>query len=82
MKRQSQPRSAQQERLHELGLTQVALWCRVSEAAVYKWLARRPTDSPVPPQHLPAIVAGCRAAGIALDPRDLWPALPQLDQAA
>lgn len=78
MKGVRQPRSAQQAKLLELGLTRVALWCRVSEAAVYKWLARRPADSPVPPQHLPAIVAGCRAAGIVLDPAELWAALEKL----
>lgn len=75
MSQEHQPRSREQEKLHELGLTRVALWCGVTEAAVYKWLARRPRNSPVPPQHMPAIVAGCRAAGVPLDPADLWPAL-------
>jgi hypothetical protein len=60
--------------LKVLGLRKVADWCSVSESAVSQWLSRRNGDAPIPPQHVPAIVAGAAAEGIAIEVAEIWPA--------
>lgn len=82
MSRKRQRRSKAQQRLFDIGLARVAVWCGVSESAVYKWVDRRPSDSPVPPQHIPAILIGCRQAGIELEAHDLWAAATSLRELA
>lgn len=82
MKRQRQRRSRAQQRLLDIGLARIAVWCGISESAVYKWLDRRPADSPVPPQHIPAILAGCRSAGIELEADDIWAGAALMRRAA
>lgn len=82
MSAKRQRRSKAQQRLVDIGLTRVALWSGVSEAAVYKWMTRRPADSPVPPHHVPAILRGCRKAGIELDAVDIWPGASALEAEA
>ncbi len=82
MSRNRQRRSRAQQRLFDIGLARVAVWCGVSESAVYKWVDRRPADSPVPPQHIPAILVGCRAAGIEMEAQEIWAAAASLREIA
>lgn len=56
-----------------IGTTRIAYWTRRSESAVYKWLDRRPSNVPIPPEHLPAVKRGADAEGFAIDLAVLWP---------
>jgi hypothetical protein len=58
-----------------LGVKRVADWCGVGEAAVYQWLSRRSEESPIPPRHVPAVIAGVRRAGLKVDLSQIWPEL-------
>lgn len=70
--------SPAQQYLLDLQPTRVAYWCGVSASAVSQWLVRRPPECPVPPGHLPRLVARARAAGEVIDLRRLWPDNPAL----
>lgn len=61
--------------LKKLGVRRVAHWCGVSEDAVYQWLSRGRAEEPMPPVHVPKIVAGAKAEGITFDVTILWPAM-------
>ena len=58
-----------------LTVKRIAGWCDLDTSAVHHWLRRRPADCPVPPEYVPIIFLGARAAGLAFDPVVLWPAL-------
>lgn len=61
----------------------IAGWCNVTESAVHQWLVRKAeTDEPVPPRHVPAIIKGAREAGLPLNVRVIWPAMPDMGAAA
>lgn len=61
----------------------IAGWCNVTESAVWQWLSRKAdTAEPVPPRHVPAIIAGARAEGLTFNARTLWPAMPTFSEAA
>ena len=76
------PETARQV-IQRLTPKRIAGWCNVTESAVHQWSRRKAdTSEPVPPRHVPAIIAGARREGIAFDPRILWPAMPVMDEAA
>lgn len=85
MNGKGEPRSAETPREAILRLTpkRIAGWCNVTESAVHQWLCRKAsTAEPVPPRHVPAIIRGAQAEGLDLDPRVLWPAMPDMGAAA
>lgn len=60
----------------------IAGWCGIGESAVHQWLCRKAdTAEPVPPRHVPAILKGARAAGLPVEARVLWPAMPEAETA-
>lgn len=61
--------------LKTYGVGKVAVWCRVSEAAVYQWLSRGTDQEPIPPAHVPAIITGAKADGLPAPMDTLWPAM-------
>lgn len=65
-----------------IGATRIAYWTGRSESAVYKWLRRRPSETPIPPEHLPAVAKGARADGVTIDLRLLWPEGAEMAEAA
>ena len=65
--------SAAQSEVLRIGTTRIAYWTKRSESAVYKWLARRPADVPIPPEHLPAVKRGADAEEFPIDLALLWP---------
>ncbi|CAN5889681.1 hypothetical protein BH11PSE1_BH11PSE1_10620 [soil metagenome] len=68
---------ARQLILKVLGAKRVAAWCSVGEATVYQWLGRGSDENPVPPAHVPAIIAGAKEAGLDAPMSVLWPAMAQ-----
>lgn len=65
--------SPAQAEVLRIGTTKIAYWTGRSESAVYKWLTRRPSDAPVPPEHLPAVIRGAKADGVEVNLAVLWP---------
>lgn len=74
--------SPAQREVLRLGTTKIAYWTGRSESAVYKWLTRRPSDVPIPPRHLPALIEGAKADGVTVDLAVLWPDAVHLMRAA
>lgn len=74
--------SAAQEEVLRIGATRIAYWTKRSESAVYKWLRRRPPETPIPPEHLPAVAKGAKADGVAINLPLLWPEGVVLSEAA
>ncbi len=64
--------------LKDLGLARVARWCGVGEAAVYQWLVRGTDERPIPPDFVPPILAGAKAAGMSVPLTVLMPAMAGL----
>lgn len=50
--------------LKTYGVRRVSDWTGVKDDTVYQWLSRATDDEPVPPDHVAAIIAGARAAGL------------------
>lgn len=61
--------------LKVLGARRVAGWAKVDELTPYQWLQRGSDDQPIPPAHVPAIVAGAAAEGLVCPIEVLWPAM-------
>jgi hypothetical protein len=61
--------------LKTLGVRRVGAWCGVAPETVYQWLSRGSPDQPIPPKHVPAIIAGAAAAGMPVELALLWPAV-------
>lgn len=74
--------SPAQAEVVRIGTTKIAYWTGRGESAVYKWLSRRPADSPIPPEHLPAVIRGAQADGVEIDVATLWPDSSAFSQAA
>lgn len=71
------PREAARALIFKIGVRRIAHWCDIGDCAVYKWFERATDDRPVPLAHVPKILKGAREAGIAVDPRVLWPSMPE-----
>lgn len=74
---QASPKAAAKALIMRLGVKRVAGWCGVSDFAVYQWFSRATDDQPVPLRHVAAIVRGGEQAGERIDPRALWPGMPE-----
>lgn len=74
MSPEGKQRSLAQAEVLRIGPTRIAYWTGRGESAVYKWLARRDPDAPIPPEHLPAVKRGAEADGVDVDLAILWPA--------
>jgi len=59
--------------LKTLGVRRVAAWCGVEDATVYQWLSRGTEQKPIPPDRVPAILAGARAEKLDAPVAVLWP---------
>lgn len=73
MSEEGKQRSLAQQEVLRIGPTRIAYWTGRSESAVYKWLARRSPELPIPPEHLPAVKRGAEADGVTVDLDVLWP---------
>lgn len=65
--------SPAQAEVLRIGTTRIAYWTGRTESAVYKWLSRRSPETPIPPEHLPAVKRGAAADGVTVDLALLWP---------
>lgn len=75
------PRELAKALILQLGVKRVANWCGVTPDAVHQWFARGTDEEPIPPKHVPRILAGASQAKLKVNASVLWPAGPWAEAA-